>query len=145
MRHFVTDGLQRAVQAHAFLCKQSQIKVMPAISARDVMIGLVACAITQGVIIHRKVVEVHVRKPVHNVPPTVETRDTRGGANTQMDLAFFKEQVLDDLRAGLAAAHDQHSPFRQLGRVAVILRVNLMDGGVDRAGIAGDDRVLICA
>ncbi|OAG75220.1 hypothetical protein Amal_03606 [Acetobacter malorum] len=98
---------------------------MPSVAARNVMIGLVTGSVAQRVIVHRKIVKTHVCKPVHHVTPAIETRDTRGGADTKMNLAFFKKQILDNLRARLATSHNQHSPFRQLGCIAVILRVNL--------------------
>jgi hypothetical protein len=54
-------------------------------------------------------------------------------------------QVLGDLRAGLSGADDQHLTVGQLGRVAVLVRVDLRDRGRQLLGHARDDRGVVAA
>jgi len=54
----------------------------------------------------RVLVLANVPQPVHNVSAAVEASAARRVAGNQMNLAAREMQVLGDLRAGLARAHD---------------------------------------
>ena len=86
----------------------AQIDVAAAVAAGDVVIGLVAHALAQRMLVHRQIVVAHQVQPLDHVLAAIAPRHPRRIADAQMHLAAGEMQILGDLAAGLSAAHHQH-------------------------------------
>ncbi len=136
---------QPPVELHAFERALAQVDIASAVTAGDIVVGLVAHALAQGVLVHRQVVIAHQVQPLDHVLAAITPGHARSIANAEMDLAAGEMQVLGDLAAGLSAADNQHRAFGQRLRVAVFGRMGLHDVSGQALRTAGDDRDLIAA
>lgn len=123
----------------------AQIDVAAAVAAGHVVIGLVAHAFAQGVLMHRQIVIAHQVQPLDHILAAVAARHPRRVGDAQMNLAAGEMHILGDLAAGLAAADHQHGTRGQLFRIAVDRRVNLHDIAGYPLCATWDDRNLIAA
>ena len=95
----------------------------------------------EGVVQHRRVdvphhagEVTHVAPPIHLVGAPGPARYPAPTAHRQPGRASGARQLVGDLAAGLAAAHDQHAPRRQHPRGAVGVRGQLRDACRQRPG-----------
>ena len=133
------------MQLHAFQRELAQVDVAPTIAAGDIVVGVVAHALAQRVLVHGHVVVVHVGQPVDHVAAPVEACTARCIAHGQVHLAAGQVQVFGDLRSGLARAHHQHGAIGQRLRVAVLLGMDLHDARRQALGQARDDGHVVAA
>ncbi len=128
---------QRPVQPHALGGEATQVDVAPAVAAGDVVVGLLDRGLAAWILGRGLVVEAHVGQPRHAVAAAVEPGHAGRTADREVHLPSGEVQVLGDLRSGLPGADHQHGAIRQLIRVAVLLRMQLGDRRIQRAGEAG--------
>ena len=132
-----------AVQRHAFVGEMTQIDIPPAITARDVMIGVASDIAAQGMRIDRHAVVTHLIEPTHHILAPIEACDTWGVTCGQMYLASGQVQILRDLRARLPRANHQHRAARQLPCVLILCRMQLPDLTRQALRHARDHRLMV--
>src|SRR5471030_1872695 len=128
MKHAVLQIPKPAIQFHALGRELAQINITAAITAGDVVIGIVADTFTQWMLIDGHVVILHVGEPVDHVAASVKARATRRFAYGEDYLATGQMQVFRDLRAGLPRSDHQHRALGQSLRVPIFRRLDLFDG-----------------
>ena len=121
------DVEQAPVELHALERALAQVDVAAAVAPGHVVIGLVAHAFAQRMLVHRQIVVAHHVQPLDHVLAAVAPRHARRVADAEMHLAAGEMQILGDLAAGLAAADDQHGALRKRIRIAVVRRMDLHD------------------
>ena len=88
---------QLPVQLHAFAGELPQVDVAPTITAGDEVVGVVAHAFAQRVLVHAHVVVAHVGQPVDHVLAAVEAGAAWRVAGGQHHLAAGQMQVFGQL------------------------------------------------
>src|SRR6516164_7408117 len=116
--------------------------VWPALGPRDVRLAA-KFRVRGGKFVDGAVIVAKPREPPVGVLAAVATWRAPGAADGQKDLSTRFIELFGDLRAGLRAADDQHSPRQKLLRVAIAVGMKLLDPGWKGAAQSGKLRRLI--
>jgi len=141
----VREIQEPAVERHAVQRESAQIEIVAARASRDVVVRVLADARAERVLLDRHLVVAHFVEPRDHVPAAIAPRDARRIADAEPHAPAGEVQVLGDLSAGLARAHDEHLARRELFGIAVVLRMELQQPLREQPGERRDDRRVIAA
>ena len=123
--------------------KLAEVDLAATVAAGEVMVGLLTNLLAQRVGVRGGLIVAHLGEPIDRVLAAVFARRAWRITNGEMHLPTGEVEIFGNLAARLTGTHDQHLAIRDLRRVLVVLRMDLMQRERQALANAWDRRYVI--